>query len=259
MCDGNRDDLRNKVLTLANSKLSTFPFSSSHVEEITKFPLSTRCSYRLNFLSELSRNIYIVHSINEYAIKLESPFSVYETINEAFPNLNANKLFANAIPHDLLIDYRNKLGLSTVELNNLSGFDAVEVINNALRNNIPSNIETPRSINEMLEFCRDLNKKNFSALHANLGVTEEHVSYGFDLQFIFTILDLYGYWPDNKAVYKKGSRFTDQLHIFYAKHFELFVTNDKAMRYRAEAAFSILKIQTKVLFTHEYEELLGVA
>lgn len=258
MCDGSREGLKNKVLALANSKLSAFPFSSSHVAEITVFPLSTRCSYRLNFLSELSKNFYIVHSIHEYAIKLESPLSVYETINEALPNLNINKLFANVIPHDLLIDYRNKLGLSTVELNNLSGSDAVEIINNALKKNIPSNIETPRSMEEMLEFCKGLNRENFSAQYANLGVTEEHMSYDSDLQFIFNILDLYGYWPDNKAVYEKGSRFTDQLHIFYAKHFELFVTNDKAMKHRAEAAFSILKIKTKVLFTREYEEILGV-
>jgi hypothetical protein len=257
MCDGERQQLKNNVLALSNQKLSFFPFSASHVSELSTYPMSSRCSDRLNFLSELSKNLYLVHNIEEYCIKIESPFTIYETINQEFHNLNENKLFAEVIPHEALVYFRNQLNLSTIELNNLSGSDVVGAINDAMKRNIPPNVKGPRSIEEMLDFCKNLKKVHFEKQYTSLGTTLEHMSHRDELQFIFMMLDIYGYWPDNKSVYEKGSRFADQLHVFNASHFELFVTNDKGMKHRAEAAFSILGMKTEVKFTHEYEELIS--
>ena len=69
-------------------------------DEITSSSLTERCNYRLGFLSEISKNIYFVHSIYDYEFRFESPFSVWKTINEVTIEPNENRLFANFIPFD---------------------------------------------------------------------------------------------------------------------------------------------------------------
>lgn len=253
MCDGRRPEIREFVLESSKNKTTVFPFSAAQISEITKHPISPQCRERLSFLGKISNNIYFVYSAYDYEFRTETPNSVYETINEALPELDTNRLFANFFSFDALKSYREKLGLDPIWLNNLSGSDAVKEIDEALYASIPSDIKAPRSIKELLVFTQKMTRENFSGLWDNLGTTESHMTIGSELQGVFSLLEMFGYWPDSKGVYHKGSRFTDGQHIFNAKHCNILVTNDKGMKNRAEAAYEVLGVNTKVLFTHEYE------
>lgn len=253
MCDGRRDSLKSAIVRCVSTGKYLFPFSASQVSEITQHPITKRCENRLAFLSEISKNVYFANCTQTYEYRVESPFEVYETLNEALPQLNENALFANFISHEQIVECRSQLGLDPAVLNNLSGKEAVKKIDEAINSSIPSEIEAPRSIKEILEVTKGITRENFSPLWERLGSTEEQMTRGEDLQGIFSMLETFGYWPDSKGVYAKGSRFPDSQHLFDAQHCSKLVTSDKGMKNRAEATYAVLGISTQVMFTKEFE------
>lgn len=253
ICDGQLDGLKSNISTAVRLGRVVYPFSAAQVSEITTHPLTERCRTRLDLLSSMSKDIYFVHSVYDYEFRIESPFAVYETITEALPDFNENKLFATLIPREHFKAVRQQLGLDPVRLNNLSGADAVAEIDRAISGAIPDRVDAPRSIREILEVTKQNNRENFSALWGQMGTTEDHMTIGNDLQGVFTLLECFGYWPDSEEVYKKGSRFPDAQHTFNASHFDVLVTRDKGMKNRAQAAYTALGIDTRVMLTSEYE------
>lgn len=252
MCEGRADDLKEHVLYFIREESISYPFSSAQVSEISKYPLTERCEERLGFLEKISRSLYFVHSIYDYEFRVESPFSVHQIIHEALPELNETKMFADFIQFDQMKAMRNTFGLDPVELNNLSGIDAVAVIESKLAEFASRSPGSPRSIYEMIEAARPMIESSFQKLWKDMGTTKEHMSIGQDLKLVFSLLEMFGYWPDSKGVYSKGSRFMDSEHIFNASHCDFLVTRDKGMRNRAVAAYDVLKIKTKVLDTDAY-------
>ncbi len=254
MCEGCLNDLKNYVLQADKRGDVTFPFASAQISEITQYPITTRCRGRLKFVEKMSGCLYFVHSVYDYEFRNESPFSVYETINEALPELNENKLFSDLIPYEAIKECRSMLGLDPIMLNNLPGDEAVMAIDAALASSDIIDVNSPKSIKDMLEITKQHTKSSFSKLWADMGTTEDHMTIGSDLQGVFTLLEIFGYWPDKKGVYRKGSRFTDTQHIFNAAHCDSLVTNDKGMKNRAKATFKILDIPTSVLNTNEFQK-----
>lgn len=253
ICDGQLDGLKSNISNAVRSEKVVYPFSAAQVSEITTHPLTERCRTRLDLLSSISKDFYFVHSIYDYEFRIQSPSAVYETLTEALPELNENILFANLIPIENFKTVRQQLGLDPVRLNNLSGSEAVEEIDRAIAVAVPAGVEAPRSIREILEATRQNTRKHFSALWKQMGTTEDHMVIGDDLRGVFTLLECFGYWPDSKDVYKRGSRFPDSQHTFNASHFDVLVTRDKGMKNRAQAAYAVLGVGTKVMLTDEYE------
>ncbi|MQX53723.1 hypothetical protein [Alcanivorax sediminis] len=245
--------MKSAIIQSVNNGKYLFPFSASQVSEITQYPITQRCESRLAFLSQISKNVYFANCIQTYEYRVESPLEVYETLNSALPKLNENALFANFIPHEQVVKYRSQLGLDPAELNNLSGKEAVRKIDEAINSSIPPEIDAPRSIMEILEISKGITREKFSPLWECLGKTEGIMTRGADLQGIFSMLETFGYWPDSKGVYAKGSRFPDSQHLFDAQHCVKLVTNDKGMKNRAEAAYIVSGISTQVMFTKEFE------
>ena len=254
ICDGLLEGLKENIFNSVRSDRSIFPFSAAQVSEITKHPLTERCLNRLNLLGAISNNVYFLYSISDYGFCLQTPFAVCETLREALPDLNVNRYFAHLFPFEHMKAVRKQLGLDPVLLNNLSGIEAVTEIDDAISRAVQNGADAPRSMKEILERIKPINRKHFLPLWDQLGTTESHMTIGSELQGVFTLLELFGYWPDSEKIYQKGSRFTDAQHIFNASHYDLLVTRDKGMKNRAEAAFSILDISTKVLLTSEYEK-----
>jgi hypothetical protein len=71
---------------------------------------------------------------------------------------------------------------------------------------------------------------------------------------LFSMLDFFGYWPDDKETYNKGSRFPDSQHTFNASYFDILVSDDKRLRNRARAVYDVLKIGTKVMSAASFLE-----
>ena len=253
ICDGKLDGLKSNISAAVQSGKVVYPFSAAQVSEITTHPLTERCRTRFELLSAISKDIYFVHSIYDYEFRIQSPFAVYETLTEALPEFNENKLFATLIPREQFISARHQLGLDPVRLNNLSGAKGVAEIDRAISGAIPDGVNAPRSIREILEVTKQITREHSSAQWEQMGTTEGHMTIGNDLQGVFTLLECFGYWPDSEEVYAKGSRFPDSQHTFDASHFDVLVTRDKGMKNRAQAAYAVLGIDTQVMFTSEYE------
>ncbi len=244
--------MKSLILASAHKGKRIFPFSATQISEITSNSLSERCNSRLNFLSEISKNIYFVHSTYDYGFRIESPSSVWRTINEVAIVPNENKLFASFIPFDQLRALREQLGLDPNLLNNLDGREAVAVIDKALSAAAPAGIDAPRSIKELLGVVKKIVREQFSPLWASLGTTEKHMTIGNDIGGVFSLLESFGYWPDSEKTYKKGSRFSDGQHVFNASHFDILVTHDKGMKNRSEAVYTVLGINTRVMHSNEF-------
>jgi hypothetical protein len=253
ICEERLEGLKSSILSAVRSERAIYPFSAAQVSEITTYPLTERCQGRLGLLSVVSRDVYFVHSVHDYGFRIQSPFAVWETITEALPEINANRLFANLVSFEHMKGVREQLGLDPIRLNNLSGQEAVAEIDKAISSAVPHGVEAPRSIKEILEATKGITREQFSTQWNQMGTAEAHMTIGDDLQGVFALLECFGYWPDSGKVYKKGSRFPDGQHIFNASHCDILVTQDKGMKNRAQAAYSVLGVGTQVMLTNEYE------
>ncbi|SES36013.1 hypothetical protein SAMN04487958_11929 [Vreelandella subterranea] len=259
ICEGRLDGLRSYVLESAKTAEVGFPFSAAQISEITKYPLTHRCRERLEFVGKMSNNLYFVHSVYDYGFKTRSPYDVWETINEALPEFDEKSFLSELVPFDLMKGAREELGLDPRELNNLSGVEAVEIIDKALSDSVPESASGPRSIRELLEYTKLINRQTFAKQWDAMGTSEAHMTIGSDLHVIFSLLEAFGYWPDTEKVYRKGSRFPDSQHVFNSAHCHCLVTRDKGMKNRAEAVFSILGIDINILHTEQYISELGLS
>jgi hypothetical protein len=253
MSDGHADDLKSEVIKAVENGTTVYPFSATQISEITNKSLTDRCNYRLKFISEISQNIYFAYSIYDYEFRIESPFSVWETINEVSFEPNENKLFANFIPFDQFRALREQLSLDPNFLNNLNGREAIACIDSALLASAPDGVDTPRSVKELLDVVKGITREQFSPLWDRLGTTEQQMTLSDDIVGVFSLLESFGYWPDSEKIYKKGSRFPDGQHVFNASHFDVIVTSDRGMKNRAEAVYAVLGIDTAVMNRDEYK------
>ncbi|WP_163560421.1 hypothetical protein [Halomonas sp. NO4] len=259
MCEGRLDGLKSYVLKTAKSSDVVFPFSAAQVSEITSNPLTDRCRERLELINEMSQGLYFVHSVYDYEFRVQSPFEVWETINEATLGIDEKQFLSELVPFDLIKEMRAQLGIDPKELNNLSGKAAVEIIDRVLSDSVTGSGSGPSSLRELVDYSKILNRQTFSQQWEAMGTSEEHMTIGSDLHSTFSLLEAFGYWPDTEKVCRKGSRYPDSQHVFNSAHCHSLVTRDKGMKNRAEAVFSIYGIQTKVLHTKEYLAELGLS
>jgi len=253
LCDGRDDHVREFVDKTNSNSTHVYPFSAESISEITTPELSDQNERRLRYLERLSRCNYFVHSVADFGFRNESPHSVHATINEVVVELDENALFANLISHDQQRQARDLLGLDPNRLNNLNGVEAVAEINAALGGHAPPwDTGVPRSLSELMDRIRIHIGASFASRSKRLEATESLMMRSFEIVILFSMLDSFGYWPDDPKTYSKGSRFPDSRHVFNASYFDVLVSGDKRMRNRAEAAYNILRIPTRVLSVGEF-------
>jgi hypothetical protein len=255
LCDGRAEDLRAHVEATAERGPYTYPFSAEQVSEITGSDDQDQNVNRLRYLERLSRCNYFVRSVTEFGFKNESPRSVYETLNEVTIFPNQNKLFAGFVSHDQQMQARQGLGLDPNVLNNVDGSQAVAAIDDALRKSAASdNPGAPASLAELISLTRPHVVASFSDQWRRFGQTESQAMRSYEIVTLFSMLDFFGYWPDDAKTYNKGSRFPDSQHTFNASYFDVLVSNDKRMGNRAQAVYDVLGIKTQVMSAAEFRE-----
>lgn len=255
LCDSRAEDLRARVEATAERGAYTYPFSAEQVSEIAASDNQDQNVKRLRYLERLSRCNYFVYSVTEFGFKNESPNSVYETLNEVTIFPNENKLFAGFVSHDQQLQARQSFGLDPNVLNNLDGPQVVSVIDGALRKHAASgNAGAPASLAELISLTRPHVVASFSDQWKRFGQSESQAMRSYEIVTLFSMLDFFGYWPDDAKTYDKGSRFPDSRHTFNASYFDVLVSNDKRMRNRAQAAYDVLGIKTQVMSAAEFCE-----
>lgn len=255
ICDGRAEELRTHLEQTAEIGTHTYPISADQVSEIAASDDHGQNAKRLDHLERLSRCTYFANSVTEFGFKRESPRSVHATLNEVklFPNVN--KLFANFVSHDQQLHARQSFGLDPNYLNNLDGVQAVAAIDQALRGRAASsNAGAPTSLSELISLTKTHVVANFSDQWKRFAQSESQALRSYEMLALFSMLDFFGYWPDDAKTYSKGSRFPDSQHTFDASYFDVLVSNDKRMRNRAQAVYQVLGVKTQVMSATDFCE-----
>lgn len=255
MCDGRAEDLRAHVERTAERGTYTYPFSADQVSEIVASDNHGQNAKRLDYLERLSRCTYFVNSVTEFGLKRESPRSVHATLNEVkvFPNVNI--LFADFVSHDQQLQARQAFGLDPNYLNNLDGVQAIAAIDEALgKRAASSNAGAPTSLSELLSLTKTHVVASFSDQWKRFGQSESQAMRSYEMLALFSMLDFFGYWPDDAKTYSKGTRFADSQHTFDASYFDVLVSNDRRMRNRAQAVYEVLGVKTQVMSAADFCE-----
>jgi len=255
MCDGRANDLRMHIEGTVARGTHRYPFAAEQVTEITSSAADAQDAARLQFLEKLSQSVYFANSVTEFGFRTESPRVVHGTLNEVtiFPQIN--QLIASFVSHAQQSEARKAFGLDPNHLNNLDGVAAVSAIDEALRRHAASGYPSaPTSLSELLELSRGQVVASFADQWRRFGQSESQALRSFEVITLFSMLDFFGYWPDDKETYNKGSRFPDSQHTFNASYFDILVSDDKRLRNRARAVYDVLKIGTKVMSAASFLE-----
>ncbi len=206
---------------------SEFVYSYIHIEELleTGVGFDKLRDKRLNNLREITKSRQIVpfyQNINsEFLIYTVDPQSVLSTV-QSFHSLGKEriKVFADKFDsnRELLV---KALGIDIKRLNNYSVDEVVNCINIALTNNLYIDLRT-------LLNCMGL------LLH------EQILS-------IFNVLDVIGFWKDEKTERSNISRLYDASHTYFASGCNIFVSNDKRCRAKAKVAYKLNNIGTEII------------
>ncbi len=255
ICDGRGEGLADLLIESVDAGKYCYPFSAEQIAEITFGDNFERNEQRLKFVEKLSNNLYFAHSVNELGFKHESPFTIYETINEVAP-LPEEKELPNFITYEQQVEARKAYGIDVNKLNNLTPKEAIEYLNSIFKNfEYPEGADisqVPRSLDDFIEFNRINTIEHFSALWDSMGASHELMLRDNTIISLFSLLDTFGFWADLKKTYKKGSRFGDSSHTFNASHFSVLVSRDKRLVMKSGVVFYSVGIEANTYLTDEF-------
>jgi hypothetical protein len=237
-------DVKSKYL---NTKKVLFPYSSAHIQEIDNIVAideeirSRRIKEHLDYLSFLTKDLYIYHNLKENTTSFfrAKPEDVLTTIRDVPFAKNIMKTFVDLISHDQKKTIRKSLGVNSQQLNNIKPAEVVTQIDSILKAK-----ENSMGFFELLKKSNDLlsDKMNLG-LHNYIGA-------------IFELLDMIGYWKDDEAKNSNYARLWDSNHTYFATYTDYFVSNDVRLRNKAMVVYSIFNISTKIISSNEALEYL---
>lgn len=204
-------------------------FSPSHIEELIEgehlIPLSK--DNRLKLIGSLAHTNSIQPTFTLPTICEKNPYEVYE--EEKMPITRFFRARANNFASTFIVD-RNRfmeiLRKRKIDMNNISPKDILNELDDALVAN------TGISIAFYLKETDAIGRAVFCTL--------------------FNLLDFACYYKDKQTKHSDIARMHDASHAYYAQLCDYFVSQDKRMRYKTEAVYSYLGIETKVISTIDY-------
>ena len=203
-----------------------FVYSYIHLQELLEAGTGFEAlkDKRLESIRKIMQYKHIVPQFenlgNEFLILNEDPESVLSRLQ---PYQFINGELKGAV--QVVDNYRERLvqtlGIDIKRLNNYSVDEVVKQISNALNSNLYFDLKS-------LIDCMGLQ------LHAQINS-------------IFNILDMIGYWKDEKTERSNMTRVYDSSHTYFASGCNYFVSNDKRCRAKAKVAYHLKNIKTEVI------------
>lgn len=255
VCDGRNEALRTMIAASIASDNLIYPFSAEQIDEITSPGNREQSFSRLDYLSQISNNIYFCNSVTELGFGSKTPLEVYETINEVVLSHDLQYAINNLITHKQKLERRSALGLNPNVLNNMRGKDAVLAIDLALSQLASPKHSAPCSLRELLAFSLRFAPSEPTGLGEPSRSKTQYENRNQEVTALFSLLDSLGYWPDNERAVKRGSGFADSRHVVNASFYHVLVSGDQKLRGKAEAVYEILGIRTHVLSVDEFMRL----
>lgn len=211
-------------------------YSPAHIHESNEITADTtklkeaRLKKRFDTISLITKNNYLYQELpsNEVYEMKQLPSKVYDTINQVSFAKDTMKSMVNIVGESQKQMVRDSIGLNPTEINNYKTSDVISHINKKL------------DIFQGYSFL-GLIEKGFE-LHP------DGKSFGLHNKFagVFELLDLLGYWKDKYNDKSNYARLWDSNHAFFASYCDVFISRDKRTRNKAEVAYHIFNIETKV-------------
>ncbi len=229
-----------------------FPFTSEHVDEATNIRSKIEQLQRLDYLSDLSANIYFENSVLDFGLVIRHPAKVYKTLNEVWLPKGLTRWFGNIISRPILIIIRKMLKLNPKILNNIPPsqiWDEIDskILNSKYANKFPEDINNS-PIRGLLKINERSSIKYFGKLNEQLGASASR-AFGSDMKIasLYSMLETFGYYPEKKKVYEKASRFADASHCYYSQWAEICISRDKGFRMKSQAIASLTNSSVKYI------------
>lgn len=225
-------------------------FTDSHVEEATNIRNRKEKMQRLQYLSDISDDYYFECSILDFGIVQRKPHEVYETINSVLLPKDLLRGLGNIISRPMMMAFRRIFGLEPSKLNNTDPSDVWSIIDNTLLDSryagsLPDSFrDSP--IKGFMRQGEENAIRYFSESNQIMGAAPDRAA-GPDSKVaqLYMLLEMFGYYPDKKKVFEKGSRFNDSRHCFYSLWSEVCISRDKGFRKKSEAIASLIGSDTK--------------
>lgn len=245
-------DLETQLKQFKYSEKVLIPFSSEHVEESSNIKLENEekttktIEDRLEYLSELSSDIYFVNDLIHTGFRVEHPVEVYNTIKEIDLGFNIRQLFVELVDFDSIKMSRELIGISSNELNNISPDKAIQKIDKML-NLYGDKTGQKTSIREIIKGVMEFTEQTHGR-HEYYKMSKQKITHDLNNFIImtFSLLDTFGFWSDRKATYNKGSMFIDCRHAFNGFFANFVISNDKRFCKKSEAVYKYLGSKTIV-------------
>jgi hypothetical protein len=233
--DEQTSDIKN---ILMNSKdRFIYPFGVEQIKEISSPTNSGRNQVRFIFLSELTDDNFFFLENEKCRVLKKKPSECYTQLETHFSDYLKYDASMTNDSYEQICKLRDELGISANILNNSSSSEAIQAINSAIaiqsrnKNLKISNIDSIASLINQA-FMSRLKQNASNDVYDSLECSRLHFT------CLFNLLDAFGYWPDTKRVYLKGSQISDAAHAMNASYFKYLVTNDKRFSRKAQAIYS---------------------
>lgn len=205
-----------------------YVYSYVHLQELQESKeLETKKNQRFQTIEKLTSNRYVCYNNNnQLALYKAKPINIFAIIDNYWSKMISCHIHKTEPQWDK-IDENSKLIMEKLGIEK-------KVINNY----------TP----EML-----MNKYGF--------IIKRYIEYTcFNrqemFQSLFNILNILGYWQDELKSGSFINRLYDANHAFYATSCDLFVTNDRKAKIKANVAYKSFKYRTKALDYDEFANLI---
>jgi len=255
LCDGANEALRAVIASSVVDEKLIYPFSAEQIDELTSSGRYEQSISRLEYLSEISKNKYFCNSVTELGFGEQTPQEVHETINKVTLLPDLQNALNSLITYEQRLQVRSVLDLSPNILNNMTGKEVVAAIDANLSKLAPADQSVPRSLKELLTFLERYTPPEPRAFGEPSRSKTQYERRNQNIVALFSLLDTFGYWPDNKRAVKRGSGFADARHVVNASFYHVLVSADRKLRGKAEAVYQILGLHTHVLSVEEFVRL----
>lgn len=271
--EGKHKEFLDALRRLKQEDSIQLPYSSTHIEEICNFKMQDKqkqnaeIKSRLDFISELTSNLYFCNDMVSTQCKEEHPTVVYETINFMPTKIDYKALLANLISYDALKNSRNQLNLDPHYLNNIKPVDSIKEIDKYLSNaskqfgqTYSGDISVIELLRKGLEISEDAHKG--SGYHNIISKKESYHNENV-IVTLFSLLDSFGFWSDKKENYSTGSQYGDAIHCFNGSNCDYVISNDLRFCNKSLAVYEYLNAKTGVFHLQkdylEIKTLLRIA
>jgi len=216
-----------------------FPFSLGHIEEIHNIkeskglPRIIAINNHLSLIDSVSKRQYLEKDDSDLFYKKRScsAFEIYEKISQPdAPGEMPYEYYANAITEEQKQEIRMALNVDSKTLNNIHHLSIIEHLNARF-----SRQQDGATFLEIIELA----KKHYPP----------DLKWGMEMNIsaVFTILDIAGYWKDSISPTSNIARSWDAYHSGVASYCDVLISQDKRMRLKAQIAYDLFNINTKIL------------